>query len=320
MKQGEKSRPANRLKPPLRGAAAAKSESPKGKRRRIMDGLITLSSAAIVSVYTLGYLNTRAADDKISAQVVASAPAPASASRSAGTSVPAPTPTPLGLSQTQPQAVTYRDGTYVGQGTSRHGGIEATVVIKGGKISSASISRCQTRYPCSDVNALVQEVVARQAVPVDHVSRATDSSNAYKQAVASALSGAKQQVSAQAVAPAPTPTTAPRSAGTPAPAPTPAPAGPSQAQPQMVTYRDGTYVGQGTSRHGGIEATLVIKGGKISSASISRCQTRYPCSDVNALVQEVVARQVVPVGHVSRATDSSNAYKQAVANALSGAS
>jgi uncharacterized protein with FMN-binding domain len=63
-------------------------------------------------------------------------------------------------------------------------------VIKGGKISSAAISRCGTRYSCSVINALVSEVVTRQAVPVDHISRATDSSNAYKQAVTNALANA----------------------------------------------------------------------------------------------------------------------------------
>ena len=97
---------------------------------------------------------------------------------------------PLGRGQAQSQASIYRDGTYVGMGTSRHGTIQATVVIKDGKISSASISRCMTRYPCSYVDRLVNEVVASQAVPVDHVSRATDSSNAFKQAVAQAIAEA----------------------------------------------------------------------------------------------------------------------------------
>jgi uncharacterized protein with FMN-binding domain len=84
----------------------------------------------------------------------------------------------------------YRDGTYVGQGFSRHGGIEATVVIAGGKIASADISNCSTRYPCSDVDPLIPEVVSRQAAPVHHISGATDSSNAYHDAVIKALAQA----------------------------------------------------------------------------------------------------------------------------------
>ena len=100
-------------------------------------------------------------------------------------SVPSATPSPTPVSG-------YRDGTYVGMGTSRHGSIEATVVIQGGKITSASVSSCNTRYPCSNVASLVKLVVTQQAVPVNHVSGATDSSTAYKTAVAKALAQAKQ--------------------------------------------------------------------------------------------------------------------------------
>jgi uncharacterized protein with FMN-binding domain len=86
----------------------------------------------------------------------------------------------------------YKDGTFVGVGTSRHGSIQATVVIQNGRIASASISSCNTRYPCSDVASLVKQVVSQQAVPVNHVSGATDSSSAFKSAVSKALTQAKQ--------------------------------------------------------------------------------------------------------------------------------
>ena len=81
----------------------------------------------------------------------------------------------------------YRDGTYVAIGTSRHGPIEARVVVKDGRITSASVSRCGTRYPCSDVNPLIKQVLSRQSAPVDYVSGATDSSKAYNEAVKNAL-------------------------------------------------------------------------------------------------------------------------------------
>src|SRR5213075_1248383 len=45
-----------------------------------------------------------------------------------------------------PAAPKYKDGSYTGWGTSRHGDIEATVVISAGRIQSARISQCWTRY------------------------------------------------------------------------------------------------------------------------------------------------------------------------------
>jgi uncharacterized protein with FMN-binding domain len=85
----------------------------------------------------------------------------------------------------------YKDGTYSGWGTSRHGNIEATVVIQDGRIASAEISQCRTRYPCSWVSQLPGQVVSRQAPNVDYVSGATQSVNAYYSAVVEALSKAK---------------------------------------------------------------------------------------------------------------------------------
>jgi uncharacterized protein with FMN-binding domain len=85
----------------------------------------------------------------------------------------------------------WRDGTFSGWGTSRHGDIEATVVIEGGKITGASISRCLTRYSCSWIAHLQQQVVTRQSPEVDYVSGATQSANAFYYAVVDALQKAK---------------------------------------------------------------------------------------------------------------------------------
>ena len=83
-----------------------------------------------------------------------------------------------------------------------------------------------------------------------------------------------------------------------------------------VTYVDGTYTGRGSSRHGDIAVAVVIEGGAIVSAAVTDCGTRYPCSDVNPLVSEVLTSGTVPVHNVSGATDSSRAYRAAVAQAL----
>ncbi len=85
----------------------------------------------------------------------------------------------------------YKDGAYIGRGTSRHGDIEAMVEIKDGKITSTIITQCLTRYSCSWVNPLLPQVAQRQSAEIDYVSGATQSSNALYYAVLQALSQAK---------------------------------------------------------------------------------------------------------------------------------
>ena len=81
-----------------------------------------------------------------------------------------------------------------------------------------------------------------------------------------------------AVAPAPV-APVPAAPVAPAPAPTPAPA-PAAAKPK---WKDGTWHGWGTSRHGDIQAEVVIKDGKIAKSSISQCLTRYSCDVIDIL-------------------------------------
>lgn len=201
--------------------AAAAAKSQRSKRIRFSSGLVGLSSAAIVAVYAAGYARTQAAEDQMTAPapaaVVAQAPAQTngraagSLGPAASTPIPsaarpqqvapygstpsaarpqqaAPTATPK--SAQAPAQGAFRDGTYTGSGNSRHGGIGVTVVVAGGKITSAQITNCQTRYPCSKISALPGQVVARQTAQVNYVSGATDSSTAYRQAVANALAQA----------------------------------------------------------------------------------------------------------------------------------
>lgn len=90
------------------------------------------------------------------------------------------------------QASPWEDGTYTGWGTSRHGDIQATVTIEAGRITSARISRCLTRYSCSWIAALPPQVVDRQSPETDYVSGATQSTNAFYYAVVEALGKAKR--------------------------------------------------------------------------------------------------------------------------------
>jgi uncharacterized protein with FMN-binding domain len=118
-------------------------------------------------------------DEPLSAPI-APAAAPAPAAPAVLTAVP-----------TTPAAPAYRDGTYYGWGTSRHGDIQAAVVVDGGRITSAKIAQCLTRYSCSWIAALPPQVISRQSPEVDYVSGATQSTNAFYYAVIDALAKAK---------------------------------------------------------------------------------------------------------------------------------
>jgi len=105
------------------------------------------------------------------------------------------------VSDATPPAATkspYRDGSYTGWGSSRHGDIQATVVITDGRIASAEITRCLTRYSCSWIAHLPGQVVSRQSADVDYVSGATQSTDAFYYAVVDALSKAKGEALSKA--------------------------------------------------------------------------------------------------------------------------
>jgi uncharacterized protein with FMN-binding domain len=84
---------------------------------------------------------------------------------------------------TTPGRKPYKDGTYSGWGRSRHGDLEATVVVQGGRIISAEITQCLTRYSCSVIDMLPAQVLERQNAYVDLVSGATESADAFANAI-----------------------------------------------------------------------------------------------------------------------------------------
>jgi uncharacterized protein with FMN-binding domain len=85
----------------------------------------------------------------------------------------------------------YRDGTYFGWGTSRHGDIQAAVLVEDGKIVSATVAQCLTRYSCAWISPLPPRIVRDQGTTFDYVSGATESSDAFQDAVADALTHAQ---------------------------------------------------------------------------------------------------------------------------------
>ncbi len=199
-----KGKPTSKQQNQARPQAQA-AQPKKTSHRKVGGSLLALSAAAVVSVYTIGYVNTQSSTDQLLAAAnapVATATAPNTSPRTSATlpqsrtqtqsSAAAPTATPKPSSSSSSSSssntqTAYRDGTYSGVGNSRHGGIAVSVVISGGKIASTSITQCGTRYSCAYVQPLMQLVVDRQAVPAEHVSGATDSSTAFKGAVSQAL-------------------------------------------------------------------------------------------------------------------------------------
>jgi uncharacterized protein with FMN-binding domain len=119
----------------------------------------------------------------------------------------------------------------------------------------------------------------------------------------------------KAVAPEAAPVEAPAAQIVEAPAPITEPK-PDVAPPPLPKWKDGTYTGWGYSRHGDIEASVVIEGGRIASAVISQCRTRYSCSVIERLPPEVAQRQSPDVDYVSGATQSADAFYGAVVEAL----
>lgn len=119
-----------------------------------------------------------------------SAPPPAtSAARHRG---PGDQPSAEGAATETTTQASYKDGTFLGWGRCRHGSIQASVAIEGGRIVSTSITECLTRYSCSWIATLPGQVVTRQSAKVDYVSGATESTDAFYDAVSSALASARE--------------------------------------------------------------------------------------------------------------------------------
>jgi uncharacterized protein with FMN-binding domain len=107
------------------------------------------------------------------------------------TSVIEPVPVSLVTAESQPiPAGNWRDGTFTGWGSSRHGDIKAQVLIRNGRIVESGVASCETRWPCDVISTIINQPVERQNADVDRVSRATESTNAYYYALVDALDDA----------------------------------------------------------------------------------------------------------------------------------
>lgn len=111
---------------------------------------------------------------------------------SGNNTTPAPTPAPTA------RAGTYKDGTYTGPATDAfYGLVQVKATIANGKISDVQFLQYPNdRRTSVEINTqampyLKQEAIAAQSANVDIVSGATQTSEAFKQSLAGALSQAK---------------------------------------------------------------------------------------------------------------------------------
>jgi uncharacterized protein with FMN-binding domain len=231
---------------------------------KIGNSLVALSSAAILTVYTAGYLRTKSAADRLT--VPAAQRRPANPRASSGQASTGARPRPDASRSIDPAPV------------------PETRPAPSPQLSSAAAKTPEVAVAIPAPGAQ-PDPVAPQAP-----TQAVDSAAPALAAAPDALPTAAAEATAKEPAAAPAAAEAP--------------------------YKDGTFVAWGFCQHGGIEATVVVERGQLVSAKISYCDTRYPCSMIKAAPPQVVERQSSDVDYVSGATDSVDAFRQAVEAAL----
>jgi uncharacterized protein with FMN-binding domain len=81
-------------------------------------------------------------------------------------------------------------------------------------------------------------------------------------------------------------------------------------------YKNGTFTGTGMNRRGSIDVAVTIKNDKITNVEISNFAMHYSERDVVGLPDEVLQKQSAQVMNVSGATYSTQAFEDAVQEAL----
>jgi uncharacterized protein with FMN-binding domain len=255
---------------PSEPVAPDKGRAPGGK---MTNGLVALSSAAILTVYAAGYLRTRSAAEQFTAE-------PADLRRAGAIAgPPAQAPPPR-----QPV-----DARNPGDATSA---VPASPVSN--SVASAASSKTaspeSSPAPTADFNGPAGPKDVQPAAPTEETTPLSPEALTTS-TVAADVESAKAEPSA-------------------------APESTDGKDTKDTKYRDGTYSGWGYSRHGDIEAAVVVQDGRVVSAEITQCQTRYSCSVIDMLPTQVISRQNPFVDLISGATESANAYSNAIYRAL----
>ncbi len=268
--------------------------APGAANKKVANGLVTLSSAAIVAVYAAGFMRTRAAAERLedaSNERRPQMPAPPTAGE---TRTPAPIEPPAG---TVPVATALASPVMA----------KPEPPLKAAK----PVAPAERAEPVKPVETTVAKAKAKTALAETAAAARVDAAVAPPSENHPA---AQQPVAASMPMAAPVAIASAGLTESASVAPDEKPAA-GLLMPKEK-YKDGTYLGWGTSRHGDIQASVTIENGRITAAKIAQCWTRYSCSWVAHLPPQIVARQSPDCDYVSGATQSANAFYYAVVDAL----
>jgi uncharacterized protein with FMN-binding domain len=279
----------------------------QGSNKKVANNLVVLSSAAIVAVYSAGFARTREAASRFTQQDAerrahapiaheGRAPRPESAAAA-----------PIAVDQ----QASHADRALAERAASPQIADVAT---------PARASEAREPNPKGSPHAAHAAATPHAAAPVTTVHVADRATNVDviddRQANADASPHvAKTAATAVGTPSAPAAPATPAAPSTPAPSPNVAPA--SAVAGATPKFRDGTYLGWGTSRHGDIQAVVVVESGRITTTRVAQCLTRYSCAWVDPIPPVILKAQAPTYDYVSGATESSDAFQTAVADALS---
>ena len=250
--------------------------------------IVALSSAAVLAIYSAGYLRTQAAADRFAAEAGQrrpTAPSPLAPPAARGSDVVAASRLDLASTDVGPAQPVVPDVQAADNESSR---------VDRPRLTPAPLAP-PAATPATQVDLADKNEPADVAAPKVTVTPAQDRPIAPAPATVAGVATAAP-VTATAMATAP--------------------ATPDASAPAAAKYKDGTYTGWGTSRHGDIQAQVIVVDGRITSATIAQCMTRWPCSWIEALPPQVVQRQSPETDFVSGATQSTNAFYYGVVQAL----
>lgn len=200
-----------------------------------------------------------------------------------------------GCSKPAEEAVgNFTDGVYEGVGEGYNGNIKVSVKVENGKITAIDLLEMEDTPGIGDKGAeeTIQKIIEAQSTEIEAVSGATVSSDGTIEAVEVALGLREAKVVDKPEE--------------------------TKADPEPMTFVDGTYEGSAAGFKSDIKVKVVVEGTKIVDIEILENNDTEGMGDVGAeeVVNNIIKFQSTEVDVKSGATVSSEATMAAVVNAL----